>query len=173
MDVDRTSKPADSQFAEEVQRSGWGVRQPLFRRRPRSVVGEIPEGSNQVETLRREALYRRLLAVADMASAAIAVIVSVRWVGHDTLQPAAILLLPLAPLLSKAIGLYDHDQHVLHKLTLDEAPTLFGIASLYTLMLWLSGSLFVIGELGRDQVAGLWILLFLSMTAGRALARLI
>jgi exopolysaccharide biosynthesis polyprenyl glycosylphosphotransferase len=148
----------------------WQGLQPRWRRPSRPGQG-IPEGSNTSATQRRETLSRRLLGAADGLSAAIAVVIGVTVLGDDVLRPTAILLLPLVLVLSKAIGLYDHDQHVLHKQTLDEAPTLFGVATLYALTLWMSNGFLVTGQLGRDQVLGLWVLLFVSMMVGRTVAR--
>ena len=45
---------------------------------------------------------------------------------------------------------------VVRKTTLEEAPTLFGLATLYTLLIWLLDPFLVDGELGRKQVIGLW-----------------
>ena len=40
---------------------------------------------------------------------------------------------PLYVLLTKAAGLYDRDQFVLHKTTLDEAPALVAVAAIFVL----------------------------------------
>jgi exopolysaccharide biosynthesis polyprenyl glycosylphosphotransferase len=69
------------------------------------------------------------------------------------------------------VGLYDRDEHLLHKSTLDEAPALFQVATLFTLLTWLADGLAVAGPLGRDQVFGLWGLLFVGMVLGRAATR--
>ena len=41
-------------------------------------------------------------------------------------------------LAAKAIGLYDRDQHVLRKTTLDEVPSLIYLSVLYALTVWLA-----------------------------------
>jgi exopolysaccharide biosynthesis polyprenyl glycosylphosphotransferase len=74
-------------------------------------------------------------------------------------------------LVSKTLGLYDRDENVVKKTTLDEAPALFHVATLYAFVIWLCESYFVNGELGTGQVIGLWGLLFLSMLVGRMAAR--
>jgi exopolysaccharide biosynthesis polyprenyl glycosylphosphotransferase len=72
---------------------------------------------------------------------------------------------------SKLTGLYDRDEHLVHKTTLDEVPTLFWVATLYALLIFLAGDLIVDGKFGRDQAVGVWGLLFVTMLATRALAR--
>jgi exopolysaccharide biosynthesis polyprenyl glycosylphosphotransferase len=69
----------------------------------------------------------------------------------------------------KLAGLYERDQHLLHKTTLDEAPALFQIAALYTLLAFLAGG--GIGNLGPHQAAVLWMVLFTLMVLMRATAR--
>ena len=44
-----------------------------------------------------------------------------------------VALIPLYALLSKTAGLYDRDQFVLSKTTLDEAPTLVAITAIFVL----------------------------------------
>jgi exopolysaccharide biosynthesis polyprenyl glycosylphosphotransferase len=119
----------------------------------------------------RDALSRRLLAVADMLSAAFAFAVAIPLLGHDTLGVGALLATPAIVLVCKLAGLYDRDQHILNKTTLDEAPALFRVAALYTLLAFLAGDTFVVGHFGPDQALVLWGLLFLSMLEMRFIAR--
>jgi exopolysaccharide biosynthesis polyprenyl glycosylphosphotransferase len=71
----------------------------------------------------------------------------------------------------KAAKLYERDEHLLAKTTLDEAPALFHVATLYALLVWLGDGLLVEGVLGRGQILGLWGLLFALMLTGRWTAR--
>jgi len=133
---------------------------------------EVPEGLADGEILLRERTYRRLLGVADVLSAGLAVFVGVELLGKDdSLTLAVVLALPAVLFVSKMLGLYDRDEHVLKKTTLDEAPALFQVATLYAFVIWLCESYFVNGELGTGQVVGLWGLLFLSMLVVRMTAR--
>jgi exopolysaccharide biosynthesis polyprenyl glycosylphosphotransferase len=132
---------------------------------------EIPEGNLRAAAYRREAIYRRALASADVAAAGIAVLIGVPILGQDALNPAALLALPLVLVVGKITGLYDRDENLIRKTTLDEVPTLFWVATLYALLIWLAGNLIVQGEFGRDQAVGVWGLLFVGMVATRALAR--
>lgn len=90
------------------------------------------ESSRNVEVLRHSARSRRSLAVTDVLSAAVALVVSVQILGDNGLTPVAIIALPLVILLAKVGGLYERDELVLDKSTLDEAPKLLNAATLYT-----------------------------------------
>ena len=132
----------------------------------------VPEGQLRAAAYRRDATYRRTLAIADVAAAGIAVLIGVPILGQDALNPAAVLALPLVLVVGKVTGLYDRDEHLIRKATLDEVPTLFWVATLYALLIWLAGNLIVQGNFGRDQAVGVWALLFVGMVTFRALARL-
>ena len=119
----------------------------------------------------RDSLYRRLLAVADAASLLLAFSLSALIFGDDLLKPPFVAVPVLFVVFAKAAGLYDRDQHLLHKATLDEVPALFGFATLATFLIWLAGDFIVDGELGRRQVLCTWILLFVLLVCLRALAR--
>jgi hypothetical protein len=135
-------------------------------------TGDIPEGISALTVLRRDALYRRTLAAADVFSAAFAMIFAIAIVGQDNVRPTVLLAIPAVIVISKTLGLYDRDELLVRKTTLDELPSLFHVATLYSLVLWLADEVFVHpGPLGRDQVLGLWAALFLSMASGRAGAR--
>jgi exopolysaccharide biosynthesis polyprenyl glycosylphosphotransferase len=139
---------------------------PLTHDRALQAGGAIPAGPS-IEALRRDALYRRSLAAADVAAAAFAVAVTFAGLADDDLKLALLAALPLVVLVSKIIGLYDRDQHLIRRTTLDEVPKLFQVATLYVLVIWLTGALFVTGTLGRGQGLALWALLFVSMAAFR------
>jgi exopolysaccharide biosynthesis polyprenyl glycosylphosphotransferase len=141
------------------------------RGRHRSLLAGRSEGRLAEATYRRDAAYRRALALADVVSATVAVVIGVSVLGHDTLNPIALLALPLVLVVGKLTGIYDRDEHLLRKTTLDEIPALFWVTTLYTLVIWLGGNLIVEGHFGRDQAVGVWALLFTSMLATRALAR--
>src|SRR5688572_12014880 len=76
-------------------------------------------------TRRRDALFRRSLAVADMAAVGIAVLGMVQIESTDSLKPLALIIPFVFIAVVKAMGLYDRDEHVLHRSTLDEIPALF------------------------------------------------
>jgi exopolysaccharide biosynthesis polyprenyl glycosylphosphotransferase len=134
----------------------------------------IPEGRVDGPILRRDQVYRRMLACADVASAVLALVIGVTLLGdYDALAPTALVGVPLVMAVSKVLGLYDRDAHLLKKTTLEEAPALFQVATFYALVIWLAEGVFVNGDLGRQQILGLWGLLFVFMLAARALARVV
>lgn len=120
---------------------------------------------------RRDALYRRLLVVADAAAALLAIWISVVALGDDRLRLTSLLAAPFVVLISKLIGLYDRDELLLRKSTLDESPALFQQATLYTLLFWLLENVFVDGHLGKTQVLGIWGVLLGTTIVGRSAAR--
>jgi len=131
----------------------------------------MPEGPSDAAIKRRDSRYRRSLAVADVASAGTALYLGASVLGEDRLTWWWLLVLPIVVLVSKTIRLYDRDEYRLGKTTLDEAPVLFQLATMYALVVWLAGDAVVDGFLGRDQVLGLWGLFFVLMLAFRSLAR--
>lgn len=130
--------------------------------------GEMPEGEHQPRVLTRDSVYRRSLALADVLACALAVLCAISLFGQDRLTPGVLLAIPLVILVSKVVGLYDRDEHLLRKSTLEEAPALFQVATLFTLLTWLADGVAVEGPLGHDQVIGLWAMLFAFMLLGRA-----
>ena len=68
------------------------------------------------------------------------------------------------------MGLYDRDELVLKKTTLEESAPLFQLATVFALIIWLLDGVLVDGYLGNRQVLGLWGLLFLTSLLGRTLA---
>src|SRR5215210_992210 len=145
---------------------------------PSAVAAEPPErleppapSLRRAAMRRRDSLFRRALGVADMVAVGLALVVSSVVLGGDQLTLATLAVPPLFVVVCKAMGLYDRDAHLIHKTTLDEIPALFGIATLTALLLFLSDGLLVGGELGRLQVFGTWVLLFVLTVCFRALAR--
>jgi exopolysaccharide biosynthesis polyprenyl glycosylphosphotransferase len=147
---------------------GGRVRGERFRRDR----ARIREGLAPAPIRARDALYRRLLACADVLAAGTAVMLSVAVVGDgDRVELSTLAALPLVVAVSKVIGLYDRDQVVLRKSTLDEAPALFQQATLFTLVIWLMEDVLITGHLGRRQVILLWASLFVCGMLGRSAAR--
>ena len=145
-------------------------------RRPET--GAIPAAGVVPEARNRDALFRRALAIADIAAAATALMLGVVLLGNDELTPQLVAAIPLVVVVGKIIGLYDRDEHLLRKTTLEEVPALFQVSTLYTLLIWLGSAALVEedtvlapDELGRMQVVGIWGLLFLSMIVARTIAR--
>src|SRR3954470_19231215 len=151
------------------------------RRRQRARPVAAPEstafGFPEVEGLvspgayKRDAIYRRSLVVADVLAAAIAGYFAVVGVAGASVQPSMVLALPLVVLLGKLLGLYDRDELVFHKSTLDELPHHFQLAGLYTLLAWLLSSVLIEGEFTRSAGLALWLAAFLLTSSFRFTAR--
>jgi exopolysaccharide biosynthesis polyprenyl glycosylphosphotransferase len=129
------------------------------------------EGLVSPGAYRRDAIYRRGLIFADVLAAAIAGYFAVVGVAGAALGPAMLLALPVVVVLGKLLGLYDRDELVFHKSTLDEAPHLFQLAGLYTLLAWLLSPALIDGAFTRSAGLALWIAAFLLTSSFRFTAR--
>ncbi len=147
-------------------------RTPLLRRSLRRAVERpIREGASDRSIKIREAVFRRGLAIADVLAAGVALLVCVNLLSDDHLRPIALLALPLVIVAGKAHGLYDRDELVVNKTTIDQAPELFQCATLYTLLVVLLEKPFLDGPLSVVQIVALWGTFFISAIAARRVAR--
>jgi exopolysaccharide biosynthesis polyprenyl glycosylphosphotransferase len=142
-----------------------------LRRDPARSEQPITEAEPDRKVLARERRYRWLLAAADVLAVAVAIGVCTAVLGADQPTVAVWLALPLVVLASKTFGLYERDELVVHKTTVEEAPKLFHLATFYAFVFWLSEPVVVDGALSGQQVAGLWVSLFAGAFLGRYLAR--
>jgi exopolysaccharide biosynthesis polyprenyl glycosylphosphotransferase len=122
---------------------------------------------------RRDARLRRSLAAADVLAGFVALAAAVFLVpgGAVGVRPAALLAAPVIVLLSKALGLYDRDEHKLCKTTVDEVPSLLHLAVISALVVWVAQAVMVDGELARAQVFALAAASLGLTTLGRTAAR--
>ncbi|MFL5845933.1 MAG: sugar transferase [Solirubrobacteraceae bacterium] len=135
----------------------------------RRVSPDLAEGSHSTPALRRDAIFRHGLAAGDVAALVVSVLLTV-GLGH--LELAALVLVPLALLTAKTMSLYDRDQVLVCKSTLDEAPGLFHLATLLTFVLWLGQDTFTDGALGGPGNGVVtWTVLFLALLTSRGFAR--
>ncbi len=142
----------------------------LGSRRDRRVV-DTPRPD---ATMRREWLFRRALLVADVVAIVLAFELTEGLASRSLeLTWMSIVGLPILLVAAKLLGLYDRDDALLRKTTLDEAPKLLEVATLCTLVAWLAGGLVVEGELNRHEALFLWLTLAALLMAARALARVI
>lgn len=118
---------------------------------------------------RRDTIGRLLLTAAD----AIAVVGA--WFVLSLLPFSELLFtwwvvafIPFFALLAKAAGLYDRDQFVLHKTTLDEAPKIVGVAAIYALTI---EGVQAIQFTGGSHPLPMWAILTASLIVMRGLAR--
>ncbi|HEY4809881.1 MAG TPA: sugar transferase [Solirubrobacteraceae bacterium] len=135
----------------------------------------ITESGGPATSLLRDSIFRRTLIVADALAILTAFLATIALSSRSLqLTWASIAGLPILLIGAKIFGLYDRDDALLHKTTLDEAPKLFQVATLCALVAWMTGGLIVSGTLDRHQALFLWLflatLLILTRAAGRALA---
>src|SRR5438876_451630 len=78
------------------------------------------------QLIRRDSAFRRALGVADMLSIVLALGGTSLLFATGGITWATVAVPPLFVVLCKALGLYDRDEHLIHKTTLDEIPALFG-----------------------------------------------
>jgi exopolysaccharide biosynthesis polyprenyl glycosylphosphotransferase len=122
--------------------------------------------------LSRDSIFRRSLIVADALAILGAFLVTIALSSKSLqLTWASIAGLPILLIGAKVFGLYDRDDALLHKTTLDEAPKLFQAATLCALVAWLTGGLIVSGTLDRHQALFLWLVLALFLILMRAAGR--
>jgi exopolysaccharide biosynthesis polyprenyl glycosylphosphotransferase len=108
------------------------------------------------ETSRRDRVHRRMLGLADIIASLFAAYLALTQLGDDSVQLAAVLLVPPGILIAaKAIGLYDRDELLIRKTTVEELPKLFQLSVLYALVFWLNDGELMKGQLGKNQAMGL------------------
>jgi exopolysaccharide biosynthesis polyprenyl glycosylphosphotransferase len=122
--------------------------------------------------LRRDALFRRLLLVGDVVAVVGAFLLTVECSRRSVqLTWVGVAAVPILLVGAKLTGLYDRDETLLRKTTLDEAPRLFQLATLCSLVAWLTGGLLVRGALDRHEALLLWLGLSGGLIGARAVAR--
>jgi exopolysaccharide biosynthesis polyprenyl glycosylphosphotransferase len=134
---------------------------------PRPDQLDLPLGAR-----RRDTIGRLALLAADMG----AVVVSMFAITLFPFSDAVFLLgwvlafLPLFALLAMMAGLYDRDQFVLHKTTLDEAPALVAVAAIFALAV---EGVQAVQYTGGSHPLPLWAFLTATLVVGRATARFV
>jgi exopolysaccharide biosynthesis polyprenyl glycosylphosphotransferase len=132
----------------------------------------VADGLEPESARRRDRGYRQLLGLADVVAITLALAICIPLLGEDdALTPLVGGGAVFIVVLSKVLNLYDRDELVLRKSTLDEAPKLFQVATLMALLLWLSHPFLIDGELGRKQVLGFWLTLAVLLPLVRGSAR--
>jgi exopolysaccharide biosynthesis polyprenyl glycosylphosphotransferase len=148
------------------------LRAPTRRRQNGSGALHMPEASGPAASVRRDALLRRLLLLADAAAIAGAFLLTIALSSRSLqLTWTAAVGLPILLVVAKLSGLYDRDEALLRKTTLDETPRLFQVATLCALVAWLSGGLILAGSLSRREALFLWLALTPMLMIARSLAR--
>ena len=162
---DRTIAPPGARFGR------FGIKRSAERRRS----FPISEGTAQQEVRLRDGHYRYALALADALVAGAVLLLMSLIDGTTAFEPIVLVAMPLIVVVNKIAGLYERDELVLNKTTLDEAPALLQLSGLFALIVWLAHSRVMEVWLGPKQVLLLWgatcVGLVLARAAARRLAR--
>jgi exopolysaccharide biosynthesis polyprenyl glycosylphosphotransferase len=136
---------------------------------------QITEARGPAASMRRDALFRRMLLAADIVAIAGTFLLITR-LSSRSLQLTWLSIAGLALLLigAKLFGLYDRDETLLRKTTLDEVPKLFHLATLCALVAWIAGGWIIVGTpMRRPEALFLWLALLTALVLARASARAI
>ena len=177
--------PSQTPATQPQRRAGRGLRSTRDAARARvslpspsqsvdlSPEWEAVRGERETPGWRRDTALRRALALADVLAAGAALLFVLQFVAGGTvrLRPAAVVLVPLVVLAAKALGLYDRDQHIVKKTTIDEVPWVVYLSVLYAMTAWLGEELLFRGYLGRPEFFALIVASLLAFVAGRLAAR--
>jgi exopolysaccharide biosynthesis polyprenyl glycosylphosphotransferase len=170
-----TSSQVEQEFATSASFGESATTHPHSQRglgRRRGGLGPILETWGPAASMRRDAMFRRMLLAGDVLAVVGAFALAIGLSG-GRLQLGRVCLagLPLVVLGAKVFGLYDRDEAVIRKTTLDEVPKLFQVATLCALLAWLAEGPLGYGQLTREDVLCLWIALAVFLVVGRVGAR--
>ena len=157
----RTARRRRSRSASSLTGTGFGAVRRAF---------PIQEAPSPAEIQIREGLYRRYLAATDCLAAIVAVILVTTLAGHS-IGLAALAAGPLLIVMHKLAGLFDRDELVLKRSTLDEVPTILQISGVFALVVTVLQPLLTSADFGNLQIAFLWLSAFGLVIAGRMVAR--
>ena len=115
----------------------------------------------------REGVFRRALVAADLFAGLLVVGLASRVFGSTGPGLTAIALLPLVVVINATSGLYNRDELLLRKSTLDEAPAVFQAATLTAVVAYLLDSAVLETPMGARLFAFMWLSLSLIVIACR------
>jgi exopolysaccharide biosynthesis polyprenyl glycosylphosphotransferase len=136
----------------------------------------LVEGSLRGSALRRAARIRGMLASTDLAAALLTLVaIDTLYPGAGLLTPETLALCPAVLLLARILGLYHKDEVRLRQTSLDDAPALFQLATLYALGIWVTRHATVEGGLSGAHVmtvlVGFFAVALCLRSVGRGVAR--
>jgi exopolysaccharide biosynthesis polyprenyl glycosylphosphotransferase len=130
--------------------------------RPHTAAAET-----RLDPVRRDAVFRRLLAVADLAAGAGTMAVMDAF-SHRAFDLAALITALLIVPVAKLTGRYDREDVVLRKSTLEEFPALLALAAAFALTWALVSG---IAGLHEQNAAVVWVVAAVLLTVARTIAR--
>ena len=119
----------------------------------------------------RDAIFRRSLALADVLAAMVTIAVGGALLTADLVNLGSLIALPLVVFAAKTLGLYDRDELVVHKTTLHDAPKLFYVTTLFTLVYTVVQADLHNTTIATETILVLWGLMMSSIMAARWTAR--
>ncbi|MDQ1710551.1 MAG: hypothetical protein QOE45_1, partial [Frankiaceae bacterium] len=146
----------------------WTAR-PFAREIPRFLG--ISDTNDHAVLRHRDAATRRLLAAADGCAAVLALLLVGELAGRRPSALSLIVAVPLVVGIHKMAGLYDRDDMVLRRSTLDELPTLLQLSALYGIIASAVVQAVSPTAFRPAAVLGVWVLAFVLISLGRLTAR--
>jgi exopolysaccharide biosynthesis polyprenyl glycosylphosphotransferase len=132
----------------------------------------VAESRGPAASKLRDSIFRRMLLVADaLAILGAFMLMTTLSTRSQQFTWTSILGLPVLFGVAKVMGLYDRDETLLRKTTLDEAPKLFQLATLFALLAWMSAGSIGAGALDRHEALSLWLALTVLLIVMRTIAR--
>jgi exopolysaccharide biosynthesis polyprenyl glycosylphosphotransferase len=150
-------------------------RRERFRRglspRDASAPPFLVESRSHAAVHDRDRVFRRALVSADLLAGLLVVGLATRAFGTGGPGLTALALLPLIVVINATMGLYNRDELLLRKSTLDEGPALFQAATLTTVVAFLLESALLETPMGARLFAFTWLSLSVIAIACRVAAR--
>jgi exopolysaccharide biosynthesis polyprenyl glycosylphosphotransferase len=131
----------------------------------------ITEGISGRATSLRDGRYRWMLRGVDALVAAIVVVLVLPATTAGVDPRMVFVAAPLMVCLNTLSRLYERDQLVLNRTTLDEAPSLLQAAAMFTLLLWILHDAATLVTLYAGDAAVVWMATFALLLGGRACGR--
>jgi exopolysaccharide biosynthesis polyprenyl glycosylphosphotransferase len=119
----------------------------------------------------RDRVFRLALVGADLLAGLLVVGLAVQVFGRDGPGMTALALLPVIVVINATSGLYNRDELLMRKSTLDEAPALFQAATLTTVVAFMLESALLETPMGARLFAVTWLGLSVMALACRVAAR--
>jgi exopolysaccharide biosynthesis polyprenyl glycosylphosphotransferase len=131
----------------------------------------LVESRSPAAVRHRDRVFRRALVGADLFAGLLVVGLASRVFGATGPGKTALALLPLIVVINATSGLYNRDELLLRKSTLDEAPAVFQAATLTTVVAFLLESVLLTTPMGARLFAFTWLCLAVIAIACRVAAR--
>jgi exopolysaccharide biosynthesis polyprenyl glycosylphosphotransferase len=120
---------------------------------------------------RRDALGRLALLAGDLLVVVVSLFaITVMFSDSSFLVGWVAVFLPMYALLAKMAGLYDRDQFVLHKTTLDETPALVAVSAIFALLV---EGVQAIQYTGGSHPLPLWAIMSVGLVLMRGFVRFV